>query len=108
MARADKTAVPPGKPLDIGAAVRVASRFPDKGHVRTPYYLRGKRGRVVRYFGVFLDPTALAVDAARPEACHLYQVQFEYDEVWGPALSEPSGTTKIVADLFDQWLEEMT
>ncbi|WND76728.1 nitrile hydratase subunit beta [Thalassospiraceae bacterium LMO-SO8] len=108
MARADGTAAPPGKPLDIGAAVRVAARFPDKGHVRTPYYLRGKRGRVVRYFGVFLDPTALAVGAERPEACRLYQVQFEYDEVWGPALSEPSGNTMIVADLFDQWLEEMT
>jgi nitrile hydratase len=107
MARAGADDRPARPPIAVGARVRVAARYPRTGHVRTPYYLRGKRGEVIRYFGVFFDPTALAAGCAHPPACRLYQVLFDYKEVWGRGGPEPSPATRIVADLYDNWLEEI-
>jgi hypothetical protein len=107
MARAGKDAMPREPVLRPDTRVRVAARYPATGHVRAPHYLRGKEGRVLRYFGVFLDPTALAQGDAESPACGLYQVIFDYAEVWGRDAREPANNTRIVADLYDNWLEEL-
>ena len=46
-----------------GAAVRVRDDWPElRGpcHIRTPHYLRGRPGRVVRHLGDFPNPEDLA------------------------------------------------
>ncbi len=72
-------------------------------HCRTPHYLRGKRGVVVRPLGRYPDPEALAYHKPGLPPRVLYQVEFEAAEVWGERLCEPS--YRITADLFEHWLE---
>lgn len=83
--------------------VRVRAWTPP-GHVRTPWYLRGKTGRVERRLGTFLNPEALAY--GRPAAAiDLYRVRFTMAEVWGADAERPDDT--IDAEIFGHWLESV-
>jgi len=70
-------------------------------HCRTPYYLRGKRGVVARVLGAYANPEELAYHRLGIPFQPLYQVAFDYAEVWGKR--EPN--TVITADIFQHWLE---
>jgi nitrile hydratase len=70
-------------------------------HCRTPQYLRGKRGVVTRVFGAFANPEQLAYHRIGVPYQPLYQIEFDYQEVWG----RPARATVITADLFQHWLE---
>ena len=67
-----------------GAHVRVKDDWPEtRGpvHIRTPHYLRGMQGTVVRTFGAYPNPEDLAF--ARPAARRmLYHVAFDQPAVW--------------------------
>ena len=85
-----------------GDAVRVRDDWPElRGpcHVRTPHYLRGRQGRVVRHLGLFPDPSDLAY--ARPAArLDLYHVSFPGNAPW------PDGNAdELVVELYETWLE---
>lgn len=84
----------------------VQARFPG-GHVRTPFYLRGKTGVVVRSHGEFLDAEKLAVGLPGLPATVIYQVAFDFQEVW-TGTENPVGSTIILADLQDNWLDPVT
>ena len=58
-----------------GQAVRVASR-PHVGHHRTPAYVKGKRGTIVRAHGPFTNPETRRVRWGRAPAPPLYLVRF--------------------------------
>ena len=68
-------------------------------HIRTPHYVRGRRGYVVRQLGAFPNPEDLAF--ARPAAAlALYHVSFAMRELW------PEGADdEVVVELFEPWLE---
>lgn len=84
-----------------GDAVRVkAGTAP--GHVRTPWYLRGRTGRVERICGAFPNPEELAYGRDGLPARVLYRVRFAMEEVWG----EPSPDT-VDAEIFEHWLERI-
>ncbi len=70
-------------------------------HCRTPYYLRGKRGVVARLLGTFPNPEQLAYHKLGVPWQPLYQVAFDYDEVWG----KRERNTVITADIYQHWLE---
>ena len=70
-------------------------------HCRTPYYLRGKRGVVTRVFGAFPDPEQLAYHRLGIPRQPLYQIAFDFAEVWG----RQERKTVITADIFQHWLE---
>ncbi len=70
-------------------------------HCRTPQYLRGKRGVVARVFGAFPNPEQLAYHRIGVPYQPLYQVEFEFREVWG----KPARNTVIAADIYQHWLE---
>lgn len=89
--------------FSVGDRVFVQSRFP-AGHVRTPLYLRGKLGMIIRFHGVFLDAEKLSLGQSGLPAVSLYQVAFNYREVW-PKTPENSESTRILADLQENWLE---
>ncbi len=90
--------IPPGAP------VRVRDDWPEaRGpcHVRTPHYLRGREGAVVRRLGRFPNPEDLAF--ARPAAeIDLYHVAFRPTALWPDA-----GAAEIVVELFEHWLEPL-
>ncbi len=86
-----------------GMAVRVRNDWPEtRGpvHIRTPHYLRGMRGRVVRRLGAFPNPEDLAF--GRPAASRaLYHVAFEQPQVW----QEGRAGDELLVEIFEHWLE---
>ena len=72
------------------------------GHVRTPWYLRGKRGRIERICGSFANPEELAYNRDGLPARVLYRVRFTMEEVWG---NDHAGSPDTVdAEIFEHWL----
>ena len=88
--------------LTAGAAVRVRDAWPEAAgpcHIRTPHYVRGRVGRVVRALGAFRNPEDLAF--ARPAAVRqLYHVAFEPRALWPDA-----GGGMVLVEVFEHWLE---
>lgn len=86
-----------------GAPVRVRDDWPElRGpvHIRTPHYLRGIRGRVVRCLGAFPNPEDLAF--RRPAATlSLYHVAFDPRDVW----PGERGGDELLVEIFEHWLE---
>jgi nitrile hydratase len=91
--------------LREGTAVTVRNGMP-KTHCRTPHYLRGKRGVIVRALGAYPDPEELAYHRPGTPPRALYQIEFDAAEVWGDRLHE--ATYRITADIFEHWLEPST
>jgi hypothetical protein len=89
--------------LSPGTLVRVRNDWPEaRGpcHIRTPHYLRGESGAVVRHLGDFANPEDKAF--ARPAPLRpLYHVRFDQPALWG----EGAAGDALVAELFGHWLE---
>lgn len=85
-----------------GTAIRVLNDWPEaRGpvHIRTPHYLRGQPGTVVRHLGDFPNPEDLAF--ARPASrVPLYHVLFDGRAVWPDATAD-----QLVVEVFEHWLE---
>ena len=91
--------------FNIGDQVRVAAAFPP-GHVRTPAFVRGRSGTIIRHFGAFPNPERLAYGMNGLPKLNLYQVLFTMDEVWqGDGAYAPADT--VTADIFEHWLESI-
>jgi hypothetical protein len=86
-----------------GARVRVKNDWPEtRGpvHLRTPHYLRGMQGTVVRQLGAYPNPEDLAF--ARPAATRaLYHVAFDQPAVW----QEGRAGDELLVELYEHWLE---
>lgn len=85
-----------------GQAVRVRRGNPP-GHVRTPYYIRGKTGTVERICGEFRNPEELAYGRSGEPRRVLYRVRFAQGHVW-PGYAGPAGDT-IDIEIYEHWLE---
>jgi nitrile hydratase len=85
-----------------GTEVLVRNHWPEvpgPAHVRTPHYLRGRRGRVVRHLGDFPNPEDLAF--ARPAArLALYHVAFAPSDIWDGA-----GGSQLLVEVYESWLQ---
>lgn len=86
-----------------GMAVRVRDDWPEtRGpcHLRTPHYLRGRAGTVVRALGRFPNPEDLAF--ARPaDRRALYHVAFAQQPIW----HEGQAGDEVVVEIYEHWLE---
>jgi nitrile hydratase len=86
-----------------GARVRVRNDWPEtRGpcHIRTPWYVRGETGTVLRHLGDFANPEDLAF--ARPAArLPLYHVRFDQPAIW----HEGRAGDEVVIEIFGSWLE---
>ena len=85
-----------------GTKVRVKTMTPP-GHIRAPFYLRGKTGEIERILGRFKNPEQLAYGLPASEKI-LYRVRFSMAELWGDAAENPTDT--VDAEIYDHWLEE--
>ncbi len=86
-----------------GALVRVRDDWPEQRgpvHLRTPHYVRGRPGRVIRRLGAFPNPEDLAF-GRQADMRALYHVAF------GPADLWPDGRAhdEILVELYEHWLE---
>ena len=86
----------PGDPVQV--------RFAQPpGHVRTPYYIRGKTGEGERICGAFRNPEELASGRVDGPKIALYRIRFRQIEIW-PDYGEGAGDT-IDIEIFEHWLE---
>jgi len=85
-----------------GTKVRVKTMTPP-GHIRAPFYLRGKTGEIERILGRFKNPEQLAYGLPAAEKT-LYRVRFSMAALWGDAAENPTDT--LDAEIYDHWLEE--
>jgi hypothetical protein len=76
-----------------GDLVMVSTRA-HAGHHRTPGYLKGRHGRIERVHGSFRNPETRAYGGDGFPEERLYLVSFEL------------GRGRVLADLFEHWLEE--
>ena len=81
-------------------AVRVAYPL---GHVRTPFYIRGKRGVIERICGAYPNPEELAYARPGLPAQPLYRVRFLQREIWPGYLGREEDTVDI--EIYQHWLE---
>jgi hypothetical protein len=82
---------------------RVKVRLEDRpGHIRTPWYIRGKTGSVERVHGEFLNPESLGHGGNGLPKKVLYLVAFQQDNVWD---SYSAKQDKLFVDIFEHWLE---
>ena len=91
--------------LQPGQQVRVRDDWPEtRGpcHIRTPHYLRGETGTVLRHLGDFPNPEDLAF--ARPAAVlPLYHVAFAQPAIW----REGAAGDALLVELYESWLEPL-
>src|SRR5260370_9487410 len=74
-----RKAMPPR--FAVGSHVNVRRGNPP-GHIRTPYYIRGKAGTVERICGEFRNPEELAYGRTGQPTQLLYLVRFVQKDVW--------------------------
>lgn len=85
-----------------GDRVRVHAWDPP-GHVRTPFYARGRRGTILALAAIHPNPEALAYGRSGLPAEPVYRVRFTHEELWGGRAERADDMT--VADLQESWLE---
>ena len=86
-----------------GATVRVKDDWPERRgpcHIRTPHYIRGRTGTVVRPLGSFANPEDLAFARPAPKRT-LYHVLFAQEPIWHEG--KPADT--VMVEVFEHWLE---
>jgi len=87
-----------------GDRVRVLQIFP-LGHLRTPWYIRGKTGIVERLCGAYPNPEELAYHRSGLPAQPLYRVRFQQREVWPDYRG--AGEDTVDLEIYQHWLEEV-
>jgi len=91
------------KKLTVDTRVMV-KRGPPEHHCRTPFYLRGKTGKIVASLGKFRDPSSLAFHKPGIPKLHLFRVCFEQRSLWD---EYGDSGDKLYADLYEHWLEPL-
>ena len=85
-----------------GDSVRVRSDA-RRGHHRTPWYIKGKVGRVNRVSGPFFNPESRAYGGDGKPKQRLYMVEFSQADVWGDDHGE-NASDAVLVDLYENWL----
>ena len=85
-----------------GDRVRVRQGDPS-GHVRTPSYIRGRRGEIAIFVAAFPNPEDLAYGGDGEPTVPLYRVRFRQIDVWPRYRGDPRDTLDI--EIYQHWLE---
>jgi hypothetical protein len=73
------------------------------GHVRTPYYIRGKTGAIERLCGEFPNPEELAFGRSGMPRLPMYRVRFLQTEIWTNYRGRASDSVDV--EIYEHWLE---
>ena len=73
------------------------------GHVRTPYYIRGKTGAIERLCGEFPNPEELAFGRSGLPRLPMYRVRFLQTEIWPDYRGRASDSLDV--EIYEHWLE---
>ena len=86
----------------VGESVSVRRAIPP-GHVRAPFFIRGKSGIVDQVVGTYGNPEELAYGRSHADELTLYRVRFVQAQVW--ADYEGPEKDSIVIDIYENWLD---
>ena len=86
----------------LGERVLVRQAYP-LGHVRTPWYIRGRHGVIERLCGAYPNPEELAYARSGLPRQPLYRVRFLQREVWPDYTGGAHDTVDI--EIYQHWLE---
>lgn len=86
----------------VGDRVTVRAAYPI-GHVRTPSYVRGKRGVIERLCGAYPNPEELAYARPGLPKLPLYRVRFLQRDVWPDYTGQPTDVVEV--EIYQHWLE---
>jgi hypothetical protein len=89
-------------PFVPGDRVAVRREFPP-GHVRTPFYIRGKTGVIERSLGSYPNPEERAYGRSGQPYLRVYRVRFAQSDVWADYAGPPGDTLDV--ELYEHWLE---
>ena len=91
--------------FEIGDPVRVKAIYPP-GHLRTPWYIRGKVGFIGGYMGNYWDPEKSAEgEDGKPDRM-VYHVHFSQAKLWPDYNGKDSD--ELVVDIQEHWLDPAT
>ena len=85
-----------------GQRVRVRRAYPP-GHVRIPWYIRGRAGVVERLCGAYPNPEELAYSRNGLPAQPLYRVRFAQADLWPDYAGSRADTVDV--EIYQHWLE---
>ena len=86
----------------IGDQVSVREEY-RLGHIRTPFYIRGKSGVIADSMGDFENPEELAKGKEDVPRQSLYRVRFRQIDAW-PDYDGPTDDTLDI-EIYEHWLE---
>lgn len=89
-----------------GDLVQIVAQ-PKPGHIRTPVYLLGKKGKIANHQGLFANPEELAHFKSKVLHLPLYLVEFDMVEVWGEQCPQRSLKDKLRVEIYEPWLIPM-
>lgn len=87
--------------FSVGERVLVLDHI-HPGHVRTPHYVRGQSGTVIRVVGPMLNPEQLAYGYSGAPGKILYRVRFRQDRLWSDYAGGARDTLEL--ELYEHWL----
>jgi len=85
-----------------GDKIKISSLFPP-GHVRTPFFIRGKNGIIDYFWGTYPNPEELAYGREGVPGHPLYKVKFKQFDLWENYEGSPRDSLSI--DIYENWLE---
>ena len=97
--------VAPGH-LRVGDIVAVRNATPTHHH-RTPWFVKGRTGRITSINGPFLNPETRAHGGDGLPKRRLCSVEFHQVELWGERYRE-NPEDRLAIDIYEHWLEPST
>ncbi len=88
----------------VGDNVIVRKAFPP-GHVRAPFFIRGKAGVIDQIAGEYKNPEELAYGRRDAAPLSLYRVRFMQSHIW--ADYDGPEQDSIVIDIYENWLDNL-
>lgn len=87
----------------IGDVVAVRNDTPSHHH-RTPWFVKGKTGRIAGITGPFFNPESRAYGGDGLPKRLLCSVEFHQVDLWGERYRE-SERDRLFVDIYEHWLE---
>jgi nitrile hydratase len=88
--------------FSAGDPVTVRRAYPP-GHIRTPFYVRGRTGVVERVLAEFPNPEELAYGRSGLPKVRLYRVRFRQVDLWPDYQGKPDDSVDV--EIYQHWLD---
>jgi nitrile hydratase beta subunit-like protein len=86
----------------VGERIKIAEKFP-VGHYRTPTYVRGKQGIIIKNLGRYINPETEAFGKNAGDKIWYYMVQFFQKDLWENYTGQVTDVLEI--EIFENWIE---